>query len=398
MYLSNSEERILKGEEGYARQKAMEILVALGEIYEADRLIPVSSAQVAGVSYTSIGDDGIEWLESLTGACAVIPAILNPASIDLENWKDMGVSSDYAEKQLRIIEAYKRLGVRPLCSCTPYLLGIVPMFGEHVAWSESSAVCYANSVLGARTNREGGPSALASAIIGKTPNFGYHLDENRKADLIIEVDVNLQTASDYSALGYWVGKVAESNVPYFKGLKQVDSTSLKALSAGLGTGGSVALYHIEGVTPEYERAIVDRVEKYRFGREELEEVYSSYFKPVSGRVDLAALGCPHASLDEVKMVAGLVKGRRVKRGSRLWVFTSIAVKRMAERCGYLDIIRRAGGRVYADCCMALAPLRDIGIQRVAVSSSKAAFYTNLLAKVDVYFGTLKQCVESVIEE
>ncbi|KYH38103.1 MAG: hypothetical protein AYL29_000550 [Candidatus Bathyarchaeota archaeon B24] len=396
MYLTRHEERILKGEEGYARQKAMEILVALGEIYEADRLIPVSSAQIAGVSYTSLGDDGIEWLESLEGAHVTIPAVLNPAGMDLENWRRMGVDPEYARKQIRIIEAYKRLGVRPLCSCTPYLLGMVPMLGEHVAWSESSAVCYANSVLGARTNREGGPSALASAIIGKTPNYGYHLDENRKAGLIIEVEVELKTISDYSALGYWAGKLAESNVPYFKGLKGVDSVRLKALGAGLGAGGSVALYHVEGVTPEHKTALVERVERHQFGEVELGEVYTNYFKPIPDRVDLAAIGCPHASLDEVKEVAELVKGRRIKDDSRLWVFTSIAVKRMAERCGYLDIIRAAGGEVYADGCMALAPLKDMGIERVAVNSSKAAFYTRLLAKVDAYFGDLRQCIESVI--
>jgi len=398
LYLTSREERILKGEEGYARQKAMEILVALGEIYEADRLIPVSSAQIAGVSYTSLGDDGIEWLESLEGTHVTIPAMLNPAGMDLENWRRMGIDPEYARKQLRIIEAYKRLGVRPLCSCTPYLLGMVPMFGEHVAWSESSAVCYANSVLGARTNREGGPSALASAIIGKTPNYGYHLDENRKAGLVIEVEAKLRTISDYSALGYWAGKLAGSNVPYFRGLKGADNACLKALSAGLGAAGGVALYHVEDVTPEHKTALVEDVERHRFGEAELKEVYLDYFKPIPDHVDLAAVGCPHASLDEVKEVAEFVNGRRIREGSRLWVFTSIAVKEMAKRCGYLDIIRAAGGEVYADGCMALAPLRDMGIKSVAVNSSKAAFYTHLLARVDVYFGNLRQCVESVMEE
>lgn len=397
MFLTKDEERILKGEEGYTKQKAMEIIVALGDIYGADKLIPISSAQIAGVSYTSLGDEGIEWLESLQGCQVEVLAILNPASIDLENWQNMGISYEYAFKQFRIINAYVQLGVKPICSCTPYLIGITPRFGEHVAWSESSAVCYVNSVLGARTNREGGPSALASAIIGKTPNYGFHLDENRKATVLIDVNVELKTSSDYSALGYWVGKNITSGVPYFRGLKQCRSEELKALGAGLGAAGSIALYHVEGVTPEYREALIGQVEKLSFTDKELREVYNEYFKPVSEHVELVAIGCPHMSLAELIEVAEILKNKRLKRNCRLWFFTSIAVKKLAERCGLLNIIKEAGGEVYTDCCMALAPLRNLGFKNVALDSAKAAFYTHLLARVDVYFGNLKNCIESVTE-
>lgn len=397
MYLTNDEERILKGEEGYAKQKAMEIVTALGDIYGADRLIPISSAQIAGVSYTSLGDEGMEWLESLQGCHVVVPAMLNPASIDIENWRDMGASSEYACKQLRIINIYRQLGVKPICSCTPYLAGVIPRFGEHIAWSESSAVCYANSVLGARTNREGGPSALASAIMGKTPNYGYHLDENRKATVLIEVNVKLETLSDYSALGYWVGEIVGSGVPYFRGLKLRRSEELKALGAGLGTTGSIALYHAEEVTPEYAKALTGQVERLNFTDKDLIEVYNEHFKPVNGSVELVAIGCPHMSLMELEEIAKILKDRRVKRGYKLWLFTSIAVKRLAERCGFLDIIRRAGGEVYTDCCIALAPLKSLGIKNIAVDSAKAAFYTRLLTHVDVSFGNLKNCIDPITE-
>jgi predicted aconitase len=397
LYLTCEEERILKGEEGYAKQKAMEILTVLGDIYGADRLIPVSSAQIAGVSYTSLGDEGIEWLESLQDCRVVVPAMLNPASIDLENWREMGIPYDYACKQLRIIDAYRRLGVKPICSCTPYLVGLVPRFGEHVAWSESSAICYANSVLGARTNREGGPSALASAIVGKTPDYGYHLDENRKATVLIDVNVELETLSDYSAMGYWVGRTVGSGVPYFRGLKPRFSEELKALGAGLGTAGSIALYHVEGVTPEYYEALNGQVEKLNFTDRDLREVYREYFKPVDESVELVAVGCPHMSLMELEEAAKLLKNRRVKRDCKLWLFTSIAVKRLAERCDFLKIIREAGGEVYADCCMALAPLKSLGIRNVAVDSAKAAFYTRLLTRVNVFFGDFKSCVYSITE-
>ncbi|MEM1569112.1 MAG: aconitase X catalytic domain-containing protein [Candidatus Bathyarchaeia archaeon] len=397
MYLTKEEERILKGEEGYAKQKAMEIVVALGDIYGADRLIRISSAQIAGVSYTSLGDEGIEWLESLGNCHVAVLATLNPASIDLESWMDMGVSQEYASKQFRIIQAYTRLGVKPICSCTPYLAGIIPRFGEHIAWSESSAVCFANSVLGARTNREGGPSALASAIVGKTPNYGFHLDENRKATVLINVDVKLETLSDYSALGYWVGKTITSGVPYFRGLKPNRSEELKALGAGLGAAGSIALYHVEEATPEYKDALIDQVERLNFSSRDLTETYDEYFKPVNGSVELVAIGCPHMSLSELEDAVKILKNRHVKKGCKIWFFTSIGVKKLAEKCGLLRIIKNAGGEVYTDCCMALAPLKDLGFKNVAVDSAKAAFYTSLLTKVNVFYGNLKNCIESVTE-
>lgn len=397
MYLTSDEERILKGEEGYAKQKAMEIVTALGDIYGADILIPISSAQIAGVSYTSLGDEGIEWLESLRDCHVAVLATLNPASIDLENWRDMGVPSEYACKQLRIIDAYRQLGVKPVCSCTPYLVGVIPRFREHIAWSESSAVCYANSVLGARTNREGGPSALASAIVGKTPNYGYHLDVNRKATVLINLNVKLETLSDYSALGYWVGETIGSGAPYFRGLKPRCNEELKALGAGLGTTGSIALCHAEEITPEYANALTDQVERLNFTDRDLREVYNEHFKPVDESVKHVAIGCPHMSLIELEEAAKILENRRVRKGCKLWFFTSIAVKRLAERCGFLDIIRRAGGEVYTDCCMALAPLKSLGVENIAVDSAKAAFYTRLLTHVDVSFGNLKKCIDSITE-
>ena len=168
MYLTQEEEKILEGEQGNAAQKSMQILVALGEIYGAERLIPVSSVQVAGVSYHNLGEAGLEYLNELAkdGRVKVL-TMLNPAGMDLENWSKLGIPEDFAEKQKRVIDAFSKMGIITSCTCTPYLIGNLPRYGEHVAWSESSAVTFANSVIGARTNKEGGPSALASAIIGK---------------------------------------------------------------------------------------------------------------------------------------------------------------------------------------------------------------------------------------
>ncbi|MEM4235218.1 MAG: aconitase X, partial [Candidatus Methanomethylicaceae archaeon] len=181
MYLSREEERMLSGEEGLAVQKAMQLLTALGEVFGAERMVKIESAQIAGVSYGNIGDAGMEFLEDWAdlGGKVRVKSTLNPAGMDLDKWKEMGIDDEYYQRQMRILKAFEKMGVEITCTCTPYLVGNRPRSGAHVAWSESSAVVFANSVLGARTNREGGPSALAAAITGRTPCYGLHLEDNR---------------------------------------------------------------------------------------------------------------------------------------------------------------------------------------------------------------------------
>jgi predicted aconitase len=190
MYLSSKEEKMYNGEYGDTVRKSMEILIALGDIYEAEHLVDISSAQISGVSYKTIGDAGLEYLEDLAtdkNAKAKVPSTLNPAGTDLDNWEELGFPIEFVNKQNRIVDSYGALGISKTCTCTPYLVGNVPRFKDHVAWSESSAVAYLNSVIGARTNREGGPGALAAAICGKTPMYAYHLEENRKATHAIKL-------------------------------------------------------------------------------------------------------------------------------------------------------------------------------------------------------------------
>src|SRR4030066_1971334 len=190
MQLTIEETEKLNGVQGWATQKAMQILVAIGDIYGAERMIQVTSVQIAGVSYDNLGKAGLQFLSEMAdgGGNVRVLTTLNPAGMDIENWRNLGIPPDFAEKQLIVLEAFSRMGVITTCSCTPYLTGNLPKFGEHIAWSESSAVCYANSVIGARTNREGGPSALASALTGLTPEYGFHLSENRLPTLSIQVN------------------------------------------------------------------------------------------------------------------------------------------------------------------------------------------------------------------
>src|SRR5512136_1697866 len=249
MYLDADDEIILAGEKGETRQRMMELLVALGKVFSADRLVKIKSAQVSGASYKTIGEYGLAWLSSLNASVAV-PAVLNPIGMPRGRWQEMGIDPEFAEKQQAVISAYERLGVNLECTCTPYYLHKTS-FGDHLAWSESSAVSYANSVIGARTNREGGPSALAAALIGKTPCYGLHLGENRRPQVVIDVQIATRdwTIADYGALGFHAGKLVGNRIPYFTGIRP-ERDHLKALGAAMAATGAVALYHVDGVTPE----------------------------------------------------------------------------------------------------------------------------------------------------
>jgi predicted aconitase len=395
MKLTPEEQAMYNGKYGIAVEKSMEILVALGDIYGAKRMVDISSAQIAGVSYKTIGDAGLEYLEELanTGVKVRVPSTLNPAGIDLVKWKELKFPPAFADKQLQIVEAYSKMGITTTCTCTPYLVGNVPALGSHIAWSESSAVAYANSILGARTNREGGPGALAAAICGKTAEYGYHLDENRKANYIFELETKLK-GTDYGALGYLVGKIVGDGVPYFK-LKNTPSVNeLKSLGAALASSGAVALYHVEEVTPEYENALkgVDtgEIEIIVVDEDQMAESHQK-LSTTTRKPDLICVGCPHASLDEIEAIAKKVAGRNLT--TPLWICTSISVKAESDRMGYTKTIEDAGGKVVSDTCMVVSPIEDLGFKVIGVDSAKAANYVPTMCGLDVVYGELDELIE-----
>lgn len=392
MFLTKKEEQMCDGEFGETIRKSMDILVALGDIYGASKLVDITSAQVSGVSYKTIGQAGLEYLEDLASEefeYSGINASLNPPGTDLDNWEALGFPKEFSIKQNQIVDAYGKLGISKTCTCTPYLVGNVPRFRDHVSWSESSAVAYVNSVIGARTNREGGPAALAAAIVGKTPLYGFHLDENRKANLIVNVNTELSGA-DWGALGYIVGKTVGGGVPYFKVQNSPNNNDLKTLGAALASSGSVALYHMENVTPEWSAAGKDDVEDYMFvGDKEILETRQK-LTTTDREADLICLGCPHASLEEIKNVANIVEGKTIK--NKLWICTSVSVKATADRMGYTEIIEAAGGNVVCDTCMVVAPIEDMGFEVIGVNSAKAANYVPSMCGLDVVYDDVENLI------
>ena len=372
MYLTAEEEKALSGEYGYATQKAMELLVTLGDVNGAERLIPVTSVQVSGVSYKTIGDAGFEFLTefSSSGARVKVLTTLNPAGAPLSG--ELPVPESFLRRQEEILAAYRSLGVVLSCTCTPYYACNLPCRGETIAWAESSSVAYANSVIGARTNRESSISALASAITGKTPLYGLHLDENRQPTHLVEVTTELRGELDYTCLGYHVSRMG--GVPLFRAEASPGSEELKALGAALATG-SVSLFHFHSVTPGTPAA--QDLEKVQVGREELEEARDTL--TTCDDPELIALGCPHASLREVLQVLEHEPEREV------WVFTSAQVKQLVER--HTEIPETV--KLIPDTCMVVAPLEEMGVRSVGVTSAKAAYYSLHLSRLGVRLDTLE---------
>jgi predicted aconitase len=395
MYLTKEEEKTLEGEYGETLRKAIEILVALGDIYGADSLIPVKSAQIAGVSYKTIGDAGLEWISDLKGK-ARIPAILNPAGMDMMRWQEMGIDEQFARKQQEIVNAYKELGIRTKCTCTPYYLeGFDAGYGDHLAWSESSAVSYANSVIGARTNREGGPSALSAALVGKTANYGYHLEEMREPVMSVSVDFELSGA-DYGALGYVAGKAIGNRVPIFYLKGKPSGDELKALGAAMAASGAVALYHVEGVTPEAVRSKFERPdENFTVEKEQILEVYEAGAGcgQDAKDTDIITVGCPHCSPGELKDIARLLAGKSVRK--EMWICTS---REVAEgHPGLVKDIEKSGAKVVCDTCMVVSPATN-NYRCMMVNSGKALAYVPSMCGVASRYGSIEQCIREAVQD
>lgn len=384
---------MLDGKEGYAVRKSMEILTALGDIYGADRLIKVGSVQVAGVSYHNLGDAGLEFLDELAqdGRVKVLTT-LNPAGMDLENWQQLGISEDFAVKQNLVIDAFERMGILVSCTCTPYLIGNLPRYGEHVAWSESSAVTFANSVIGAKTNREGGPSALAAAFVGKTPQYGLHLDENRIPNIHVQVNANLTKLSDWGALGYCIGKKAENKIPYISGIKEADVDELKSFCASVVTYGAQPLFYMQGITPNAENQPMPK-ESITVEDSDVKEAYDNINDQVTD-IELVCVGCPHCSIKEISEIAKLMDGKKVAENTEFWVATSRTAKQLADKRGYTAMIERDGGKFACDTCMAVAPLKG-RFKSLATTSAKGCFYSRQ-NKMLTKMGSLQECIEAAV--
>ncbi|MCG3215338.1 MAG: aconitase X catalytic domain-containing protein [Candidatus Heimdallarchaeota archaeon] len=397
MYLTKEQEAMLSGEKGETMAKCIQLTVKIGEIYDAKNLIPIKSAQIAGVSYYTVGDAIFSFFKLLSeGNVKVrVPSWLNPAGMDTEKWKEMCIDADFADKQFQIIQKYRSIGVETTLTCTPYLIGHKPSYGDHLAWSESSAVTMANSFFGARTNREGGPSSLAAAIVGYTANYGMHLTINRQPTILVNVKADITSLSDFSALGYWYGENYQSKIPYFTKISGLDVDHAKMLSSAMASSGSVPLFHIQGLTPEANNIDLAEVdEKVSFTNDDLKQIYEHFNQSIKNP-ELVAIGCPHASFDDIKTINKLLKNRNLLDEVEFWIFSSRKVANEEKAKSIVLNLESKGIRVYTDTCMVVSPAVRNRFNNILTNSAKAAFYLIKGEKTNVNFLSLEEIMELV---
>lgn len=399
--LTGEEETMLHGDRGEAVQFAMEAIVRVARGFGAEELVEVVSVHAMAM-YGDLHDAGLDLLERLhrLGGRCCVPTTQDPASLSFKHWQRMGIPAAYAEKQLRLARIVEALGERPLWSCTPYYAGNAPAFGQNVAWAESSAVSFANSVLGARTNRTPAGLAICAALTGRMPKVGLYRPEHRVASVKVVVDAGELTALDYHTLGILLGRRIGTRIPALVGIPpSVATDDLKSLGAAAAASGAIALYHIIGVTPEACRADPfggqPPQEELRVTRADLEITARGLQTANPGAVELVVVGCPHYSLAEVRRLAGLLRGQTVAPGKALWVYTSGEVERQAGEEGLLATIEAAGAEVLAQTCAVMSPLPG-SFRTLMTDSGKYASYLPSEHGVELVYGSIDACVQAVV--
>jgi predicted aconitase len=379
MFLSNEEKAHLNGDFGPAGLLAMELLIDTGESFGADRLIPVASAHILG-HYGSLHQAGIDFLERLAagaGKCR-IPTTVDPSSVDFDRWEQFKIPPEYAAKQKKLSNLVEKLGVIPSWSCTPYLSLNVPRFGQNIAWAESSAVAYANSVIGARTNRTPFGLDICAASTGKIPEFGLYLDENRRGSVLFEVKAESLSDLDYHTLGVVVGRKSGSRIPVIDGIPiSVTNDQLKMFGAGAASAGSVALYHMIGITPE--ACLRDPFgghepeERFIVTRKDIQETEEGISTAEAGaKVDMVTLGCPLLSMEELKAICKKMQGKKVKSGIHFWIYLTEEVYNHGKTLGLVDPLEKAGIWFSTKTCATISPVKVWGFSHVMTNSAKCA--------------------------
>jgi len=404
--LTDEERGILDGKSGEPQRLALQVLVKLGEACGADRMVEIASAHLVASSYQIAGEAGIDIYSQLVaqGARVKVRTTSDPGSIDFARWREFKTPEAYAARQVRIAELLDQMGVIPTWTCTPYTTFNVPHFGEHLGWSESSAVVFVNSVIGARTNRLAAYVDLCAALTGRVPCFGLHLDECRRGQVVFALERDAAESfrdHDFPALGYLVGQRVGDKVPVVVGLAGATSDQLKAFGAASASSGSVAMYHMVGVTPEarsLEEALGGQpsLETIRVSRADLDHVMEQMGPVRDGPVDVVGIGCPHASIDQLRRYAALLEGQRVHPDVQLWVCANEVVEAMARRLGYAQMIERAGARFLVGTCHNDCPLDAWRFRRLVTDSGKFAYYTPTTVGTECVFTSTEGCIRAAI--
>jgi predicted aconitase len=410
--LSTRDEQLLNGQHGEADRMAMRILVRMADVQGAAEMMDVSQAHIDGCGLLS--ETGLEFAETLAakGGKVSVPTTLNMGPLDLQNWKRFGVDEDFAAKAIRQAKAYTDMGCIPTWTCAPYQSYLTPRFGQQIAWGESNAICYANSVLGARTNRYADFIDICAAITGRVPKCGLHLEENRKGQILLRlVDIDpaiMQSNAFYAVLGHHIGSVSGDKIPVIEGLPDdVSSDQFKAFCAAAASSGAVALFHAIGVTPE-----ANTLEEAFEGRkpEKIIDIHLSDLQksradlstaPEGDKLDLVVLGCPHFSFVEFRELAALIrtkteKGKTLPLDVKFIVISCQTSYALLRRSEFFNVLTDFGVEVTLDTCIFHTPMVSPATKVIMTNSGKCAYYAPGQLGVEVAFGSMAECVDSAV--
>ena len=412
MNLTDNDRAMLDGRDGEGCAMAMRIIVRMAELVQADSLLDISAAHIDGCGLLS--DSGLLFAETLAGRGAKVrvPTTLSMGPLDLQHWREFDIPVEFAQKAIDQGDAYVRMGCIPAWTCAPYQGYLTPRFGQQIAWGESNAVCYANSVLGARTNRYADYVDICAAITGRVPRVGLHLTENRRGQVVFQLEGFGEDAWQedvyYAALGHLLGRETHDRVPVIVGLPATaDGDQLKALGAAAASSGGVALFHAVGVTPEaptIEAALLDQPpeEIVRLAPEDVDQAYAELSTAESGEpVHQVVFGCPHFSFDEFRRLSEILRaeserGKAFARGVGVTIISSQTSYDLARRAGLLDELQRWGVRVTLDTCPFHTPLLPPDTEVLVTNSGKCAYYAPGELNVRVAFAKMEDCIHAAI--
>ncbi len=397
---------MLRGEYGPAAKMAMTIVARMAEVAGANALLDITGAHIDSTVY--IGDAGLEFAERLAslGAKVTVPTTLNVSGLDEHHWREWAVPSEWAQQAYRQMVAYQSMGTIPTWTCAPYQTELRPAFGQQIAWGESNAIAFANSVLGARTERYPDLFDICCAITGRAPATGLHLTENRRGQLLfrlVDVPEDLQCRDDfYPVLGHLIGRAALDKIPAIEGMRtKPDDDQLKALCAAAASSGGVAMFHMVGVTPEAPtlaaafhgmepgEPVGITMDTLRAARRELTHTDGS-------RLDMVVLGSPHFSLAEFKRLAPMLEGKRKHPDVKFLVTSSRAMTQLASKAGVLEPLEAFGAQLTVDTCILTSPMLPSEIRNLMTNSAKFAYYAPGLLGKQIAFGSLQDCVDSAV--
>lgn len=404
--LSAKDHEMLRGDRGPATKMAMSIVARMAEVADAKELLDISGAHIDSTVY--IGEAGLEFAERLAslGAKVAVPTTLNVSGLDEHHWQEWAVPSDWARQAYRQMVAYRSMGTIPTWTCAPYQTEMRPLFGQQIAWGESNAIAFANSVLGARTERYPDLFDICCAITGRAPAIGLHLTENRAGQLLfrlVNVPQPLQESDDfYAVLGHLIGKATLDKIPVIDGITaRPDEDQLKAFGAAAASSGGVALFHMIGITPEaptLEAAFQGKppTEKIDITLDRLKEARRELTHTDSSRLDMVVLGSPHFSLAEFKRLAPMLKDKQKHPNVKFLVTSSRAMTQLAQKAGWLEPLQAFGAQITVDTCILTSPMLPQEIKHLMTNSAKFAYYTPGLLGRKIAFGSLQDCVNSAV--